>query len=70
MRTFLFVMALIGVAAGVAIPAATAKDPAKPTGERCIERAQTANLSQAGLAAATAACTKHAATVRDTTAAQ
>ena len=68
MRRLLFVLALTVAVAGVAVPA-TAKNAAKPTGERCIQRVQDAALSQAGTAAATAACTKYAATVRDARAA-
>jgi len=65
MRRLLFVLALIGAIAATAIPATAKQDPAKPTGEKCIQRAQAAGLSETGTAAATAACTKYAATVRD-----
>lgn len=67
MRKFLFVLALTAAVAGVAVPATAknAKHHAKPTGEQCIQRAQAANLSPNGTAAATAACAKYAGTVAD-----
>ncbi|MEA2194143.1 MAG: hypothetical protein QOG42_577 [Solirubrobacteraceae bacterium] len=72
MRTFLFILALTGALAGTAVPATAkhgTKDHAKPTGERCIQRAQAHDLSPTATAAATAACTKYAATVADARAA-
>ncbi|MDP1849550.1 MAG: hypothetical protein Q8K79_17320, partial [Solirubrobacteraceae bacterium] len=66
MRRLIFVLALIGAVAATAVPATAAKKhKAKPTGEKCVQRAQAAGLSEAGTAAATAACTKYSATVAD-----
>ena len=65
MRKFLFVLALVAAVAATAVPATAKKHHAKRTGEQCLQRVQAAGLAEAGTAAATAACTKYAATVAD-----
>jgi len=65
MRKLFLALALTGATASVAVPAIAAPDPTKPTGEKCAQRVQSSNLSEAGKSAATTACAERAKAVRE-----
>jgi hypothetical protein len=73
MRKYLLAVAAMCAVAGVAVPVAAAHDAAapttKPTGEHCVQRVQSSDLSDAGKAIAEAACIKRASAIAEARAA-
>ncbi len=65
-RKILIALVATTATVGIAIPATAAQDTTKPTGAKCVERAQKSDkLSEAGKAQAVTACNERATAIRE-----